>query len=132
MSLKNPATPATPATKSAIFVGDGSLLIRCAQVFRQAGHRVAAVLSGNPKVLQWAQGEGIPTLEFTDAAAIDLQRLDLGSGFDHLFSVANLHVLPPALIAQAREGALNFHDALLPDYAGLNATAWALMARWPA
>ena len=49
--------------------------------------------------------------------------------FDYLFSVANLRVLPAALIARARKLALNFHDAPLPRYAGLNATSWALMAQ---
>jgi natural product biosynthesis luciferase-like monooxygenase protein len=49
--------------------------------------------------------------------------------FDYLFSVANLEVLPAGLIKQARKLAINFHDALLPRYAGLNATSWALMAQ---
>ncbi len=50
-------------------------------------------------------------------------------GFDYLFSVANLRMLPPAVLARARKLAINFHDALLPRYAGLNATCWALMAQ---
>ena len=38
-------------------------------------------------------------------------------------------ICPPAtLIASARQLAINFHDALLPRYAGLNAPAWALLA----
>jgi len=123
----NGATPRATGQSSAIFVGSGSLLIHCAQAYRDAGHRVAAVLSGHPKILEWARSEGMAALHFEDPSKIDVSDI----GFDYLFSVANLQVLPAALISQARQLAINFHDALLPDYAGLNATAWALLAREP-
>ena len=114
----------TRAVSSAVFVGGGSLLIRCAQAYLGAGHVVQAVVSDNPKILQWARSLGIPALALDDPARLDLS----GLSADYLFSVANLRVLPPAVIGVARQLAINFHDALLPRYAGLNATAWALMA----
>ncbi len=110
---------------SAVFVGGGSLLVRCAEAYLNAGHSVKAVLSANPQILQWAESQGIPARRMDAPSEIDLR----GVEFDFLFSVANLQILPAALISKARQLAINFHDALLPDYAGLNATAWALMAR---
>ncbi|HYD06989.1 MAG TPA: MupA/Atu3671 family FMN-dependent luciferase-like monooxygenase, partial [Reyranella sp.] len=50
------------------------------------------------------------------------------TAFDYLFSVANLRIIPPDILARARSGAINFHDSLLPAYGGLNATSWAIMA----
>ena len=49
--------------------------------------------------------------------------------FDYLFSIANLVVLPSELISRAGKLAINFHDALLPYYAGLNTTSWAIIHR---
>ena len=109
---------------TAVFVGGGSLLIRCAQAYRQAGHTVQAVVSDNPQILRWAREQEIRALPMGDPATLELDGLD----FDYLFSVANLRILPAALIASARQLAINFHDALLPRYAGLNAPAWALLA----
>ncbi|MGZ5847652.1 MAG: formyltransferase family protein, partial [Ramlibacter sp.] len=112
-------------TTSAVFIGDGSLLVQCAEAFRRAGHAVAAVVSGSAANLDWARAQGIPAVRMEGewAAALD------GLQFDYLFSVANLRMLPPAVLARAGKLAINFHDALLPRYAGLNATCWALMAQ---
>ena len=110
---------------SAVFVGAGSLLVRCAEAYLNAGHSIKAVLSANPKILQWAESQGIPAMRMDAPSEINISGIE----FDFLFSVANLQILPAAVLSQARQLAINFHDALLPDYAGLNATAWALMAR---
>jgi methionyl-tRNA formyltransferase len=48
---------------------------------------------------------------------------------DYLFSVVNLTVLAPEVLRLARKMSINFHDALLPRYAGLHATSWALINR---
>jgi natural product biosynthesis luciferase-like monooxygenase protein len=113
------------AKTTAVFVGDGSLLVQCAQAFRLAGHEIRAVVSANPANLDWAAAQGVA------AVPMDREwvaRLD-GTDYDYLFSVANLQVLPESVIARAGKLAINFHDALLPRYAGLNATSWALMAQ---
>jgi folate-dependent phosphoribosylglycinamide formyltransferase PurN len=36
-------------------------------------------------------------------------------------------VLPPTVLRLARRLAINYHDALLPNYAGGNAVSWALL-----
>ena len=114
-------------TTSSVFIGDGSLLVQCADAFRKAGHSVSAVVSANAANLQWARDQGIDAIPLEgDWPA----RLD-AHAFDYLFSVANLRMLPPAVLARARRMAINFHDGLLPRYAGLNATCWALMAQEP-
>lgn len=134
-----PETPApTPAAPlRAVFVGEDSLLIRCAEAFMAAGHQSAAICSANPALLQWAQARVLPVQDLGPTAptapaaaaaqgascAPDLREFD----FDYLFSVAHLRVLPAHTLARAKRLAINFHDALLPQHAGLNATAWALL-----
>ncbi|MEJ7929077.1 MupA/Atu3671 family FMN-dependent luciferase-like monooxygenase [Ramlibacter sp. AN1015] len=109
-------------TLRAVFVGDGTLLIRCAEAFRQEGHEIAGVASTDPSILEWARGLGIATEQVQGEPQF------AGVEFDYLFSVAWLHVLPERLLRRARRLALNFHDGPLPRYAGLNVPAWALMA----
>ena len=104
---------------SAIFVGNGSLLISCAEAYRQAGHRIEAVATQNPEILRWADSSGLRSVRMDEALRLEIPDV----AFDYLFSVANLTVMPADLIAQARKLAINFHDALLPAYAGLNATS---------
>ena len=109
----------------AVFVGDGTLLIRCAQAFLDAGHTLVAVASGHPAVLDWARQVQVPAIGIGDDNPLVLPEGE----FDCLFSIANLRVLPATVLARARRLALNFHDGPLPRYAGLNAPAWALMAQ---
>jgi natural product biosynthesis luciferase-like monooxygenase protein len=113
------------SSTSAVFVGDGSLLVRCAQAWRDAGLEIRCIASGNAEVLQWAQANGVGCVTLQEGAAVQLPSIE----FDYLFSVANLRVLPPQLIGRAGKLAINFHDGPLPRYAGLNATSWALLAQ---
>ena len=113
------------ANASAVFIGDGSLLIQCARAWQQRGHEIRAVLTHNSDIRDWAAAEGITAIAAEDDSPIPLP----GAPFDYLFSIANLRVLPAELLACARRLAINFHDGPLPRYAGLNATSWALMAQ---
>jgi methionyl-tRNA formyltransferase len=112
-----------PAPLSAVFIGQGTLLVRCAEEFLRAGHRVVAVVSAESLIEQWAEAQAVPHLDPEDGLAERLGALD----FDYLFSVANMRVVPADVLARPRRGAINFHDALLPRYAGAHATSWAIM-----
>lgn len=110
------------ATFSCVMVGNESLLVQCAKVLVQRGHDIRAIASRNGDVIAWAEGAGIPVV--APGAGLDVR---LTPGFDWLFSVANLSVLPEAVLSMATRGAINFHDGPLPRYAGLNAPVWALI-----
>ena len=106
---------------NAIFCGNGSLLIQCAEAFQQVGGKLLGVITGDAQIIAWAEAEGIAHLGTAEAP-------DLGDlRFDYLFSVANLTVLPDSLIARATRGAINFHDGPLPGRAGLNVPVWAII-----
>jgi natural product biosynthesis luciferase-like monooxygenase protein len=106
---------------NALFCGNGSLLIQCAETFQQGGGTVLGVITADAQIAAWAVAQGVPHLGTPEVPELgDTQ-------FDYLFSVANLTVLPKALIARARLGAINFHDGPLPERAGLNVPVWALL-----
>ncbi|WP_018046117.1 MupA/Atu3671 family FMN-dependent luciferase-like monooxygenase [Methylobacterium sp. 88A] len=112
------------ARPTACFIGDGTLLIRCAELFLAAGHAISAVVTRDPRAADWARRVGL-TLIDKDAY------LKAGQGHvpvDFLFSVGNLDVIPPAILARVRRRAINFHDGPLPRHAGLHATTWAILA----
>ncbi len=113
------------SSTSAVFIGDGSLLIQCAEAYLNAGHAVVRVASGAQNILQWAQARGIEWTSLDSSSGVE----NVAGEFDYLFSVANLRVLPAPLIARAKKLAINFHDGPLPRYAGLNAPSWALIAQ---
>jgi natural product biosynthesis luciferase-like monooxygenase protein len=109
-----------------VLVGNESLLVQCAAILKARGHRVCAVVSHAPEVRTWAEREGITLL--SPGPGLDTRLADAQpDGFDWLFSIANLTLLPESVLAMARGGAVNFHDGPLPRHAGLNAPVWALI-----
>ena len=106
-----------------VLIGGESLLIQCAEMLQQRGHQVAAVITIRPSIRKWAAERGIRVL--ADPQSL-LQAGDLRP-FDYLFSVTNLSVVSPEVVALPTRGAINFHDGPLPEYAGLNTPVWALI-----
>ncbi len=107
-----------------VFVGGGTLAIRCAQLALQAGCEICAVLSTDDVFSNWTLREGIPRLSSIDGLMELIGQRDV----DLLFSIANPLLLPIDLVRKLRRGAYNYHDGPLPRYAGVHATSWALLA----
>ena len=107
-------------------VGGESLLVQCAEILLERGHEVVGVATANPDIESWAEGRSLP-VHRPGARLGDVQHPE----FDWLLSIANLTLIPEAMLAQAGKGAINFHDGPLPRYAGLNAPNWALIAGEP-
>ncbi|MBT8153952.1 LLM class flavin-dependent oxidoreductase [Epibacterium ulvae] len=103
---------------SAVLIGNESLLIGCADQMLARGHDIRAVVSEQADIQTWAKDKGISVLTHP---------VDVPDGFDWLLSIANLRMIPNAVLARAAKGAVNFHDGPLPAYAGLNTPNWALI-----
>lgn len=113
---------AMPINKqSAVLIGNESLLVECAKLWLGAGHEIAMIVTRNPAIADWARSDSL-AVEVHDG---DLTSVDLPIGFDWLLSIANLQILPAAMLDRPSKGAVNFHDGPLPAYAGLNAPIWA-------
>ncbi len=113
-----------PRPLRCLVIGEESLTIRCAEHLLARGHHVLAVVASGPIVAPWAASHDLPLLapgaDLADRARAQCPELQW------LFSIANLRVLPPDVLALPSLGALNFHDGPLPKRAGLNAPAWAI------
>ncbi|WP_062563405.1 MupA/Atu3671 family FMN-dependent luciferase-like monooxygenase [Paracoccus aminovorans] len=110
---------------SAILVGNESLMRHAAETLLARGHRIVAVVTRNPDLRDWAMGAGL-LVEHQDAP------VPVGApAADWLFSVANLSILRPEMLARGTRGAINFHDGPLPRLAGLNAPVWAIIGQEP-
>lgn len=108
---------------STLMIGNGSLLIQCSEILLERGHEISAVVTQSTDISDWARAKDIELLEPGTGLEKRLESLR----FDWLFSIANLTMIPPAVLAMANEGAINFHDAILPKYAGINTPVWALL-----
>jgi len=108
---------------STVLIGEGSLLIQCAEHIRTAGHEIRTIISADRRIEDWANRHAVPYITPDTDLVEHLGKFP----FDYLMSIVNLSILPPALLALPRQGAINFHDSLLPTYAGVHATSWALM-----
>ncbi|WP_108813437.1 MupA/Atu3671 family FMN-dependent luciferase-like monooxygenase [Loktanella sp. Alg231-35] len=107
----------------AVIIGNESLAIQCGEMLREAGHTIAAVVTRNADVEGWAQGAALPVVS-SDA---DLAAALADIPCDWLLSIANLDMIPDAVLSLPARGTVNFHDGPLPRYAGLNAPVWALL-----
>ncbi|MEH6521671.1 MupA/Atu3671 family FMN-dependent luciferase-like monooxygenase [Sulfitobacter sp.] len=114
--------PFNAASYSCVILGDQSLTIACADMIVAGGHTVAALVSTDADVRNWAEAKGISVFE----KPVNL--VDAGlPAFDWLLSIANLRIIPDDVLALPAKGAVNFHDGPLPRYAGLNTPAWAII-----
>ena len=110
-------------TLSALFIGNESLAVQCAEIWRARGHTIAAVVTRNAEVRRWAETAGLAVEQQGPGLADRLA----DARFDWVLSIANLSLVPDAVLARAAAGAVNFHDGPLPRHAGLNAPVWAIL-----
>lgn len=112
-------------SKVCVIIGETTLLQQCAEQLRQRGWTIAAVVATNHELLQWAKREQYPVINPLSSLAEQLAAYS----FEYLFSIVNPHLLGSDVLCQPTKLAVNFHDSLLPHYAGINATAWAIYNR---
>ena len=102
---------------SCALIGESNLLVRCAEILEARGHRIAAIVTKDKAVP--SGGNVFPSL----AEA----KRSLAERPDFLFSVVNRAVLTPEELGWAALASINYHDSLLPAYAGVNAPSWAIL-----
>ena len=72
-----------------VLVGDGSLLVRCAEILTERGHGIAAIATRDDEIRVWAMEAGIQLVEPGKGLGKRLQ----DTACDWLFSIANLSIL---------------------------------------
>ncbi len=107
---------------SYVLVGDESLTLWCGEVLKQAGHRLAAVVTLNGAIREWAGAQHAPILE--PGSASELEALPK---FDYLLSVLSSSPLPSHLLELSEIQAIAFHDGPLPRHPEANAAVRAIL-----
>lgn len=110
-------------SRRCVLAGSEPLLVECAKILLDRGHEIAAIVSRRAEIGLWARQHAIALIDDANA----LPDAPIGA-FDDLYSITNLSVLSPRILALPTGHAINFHDGPLPAYAGLNAPVWALLA----
>jgi len=110
---------------SCFLIGEGTLPIQCAELILERGHQILGIISPDASLSHWAKGKSVPHIQPIDNIIEFLSQ----KPFDYLFSIVNNTVLSKDILELPRKYAINYHDALLPKYAGVNATSWALRHR---
>lgn len=103
-------------------IGETNLTLQCAQWLVRQGHDLLGIVSSSSKIRDWATKSQIN--HFYDLPAS--KSILLSNQFDYLFSIANAAILKSELLDKPSIAAINYHDALLPYYAGVHATSWAI------
>ncbi|WP_461092645.1 amino acid adenylation domain-containing protein [Spirosoma gilvum] len=104
-------------------IGKGALLIECAQVLRQNGITIHGIISDDAEVNNHCLETGLTCLPANGRFHEKLTEIP----FDYLFSITNDVLLDESILSVARQQTINYHDSLLPAYAGVHATFWALV-----
>jgi amino acid adenylation domain-containing protein len=107
---------------SGFMLGETSLLVRCAEYWLTQGHQIQGICSPDPEVISWAKQKGLGCFTQPAAWLAVLQEHSI----DYLFSIVNGWVIPAEALKLPRKAAINFHDSLLPRYAGVHSTTHAL------
>lgn len=106
-----------------VVIGEGTLPVGCAEILLASGHEICSIVSSDAEVGRWTREKKIPHLEPGANLSEQLSR----QPFDYLFSIVNEHILLQDVLRLPRKLAINYHDSLLPRYAGTHATSWALI-----
>lgn len=108
---------------AAILIGEGVLPLRCADLLLEHGFEVTGVISSTKELCSWSDARDIA---YTGGSG-DIEAFLRRQPFDLLFSIANGRILDADALSIPRLGAVNFHNSLLPRYAGSNASSWAIL-----
>ncbi len=122
-------------TTSAVVFGYGDVGVRCTHVLLRHGISVKLVVTheDDPSEARWysslAEFSARLGLPVTAPATVDdrlLYRLHALAP-DFIFSFYYRQMLPDAVLATARRGALNMHGSLLPRFRGRAPVNWAVL-----
>ncbi len=104
-------------------IGEGNLTLACAKILEQSALIIDIIITSHKKLIAWCSENNIPFAKSTD----DYYQQLKAENFDYLICVINENKLHQKIIELAKICSINYHDSLLPHYAGVHATAWAVL-----
>lgn len=107
--------------KKAIIFGETRLAISCVEHLQKNDWEICSFISRDNEVISWCKKNKVQHLSFAQTNQIK------HSGC-YLFSIINPLIISNELLASLNPiKAINYHDSMLPKYAGINSTTWAIL-----
>ncbi|MBN9344478.1 MAG: hypothetical protein J0H87_08985, partial [Holosporales bacterium] len=103
-----------------LVVGEDELTLQCADFLLKMGFGITFI-SPVLQIQAWCRDKDISCYE-------NIQEVLELDGYDYLFSIVNSSIVPNSLLKKIKKLAINYHDSLLPKFAGVNATPWTLLS----
>ena len=107
---------------SCYVIGEESLVIHCIEVLISHHFLIIGLVTKNPQLIEWATKHQIKIIPSDSDVETALKEK-----VDYLFSIINPVILSSSLLKKVKKLAINYHDSLLPRYAGVHATSWAIL-----
>lgn len=104
-------------------IGEGSILIECIESLLNRQHIVLGIISSDVDVIEWCSKKQIPCINQDS----DIYRYLKSKNYDILLSINNKVILKENVLMLSKKYSINYHNSLLPKYAGINASSWALI-----
>ena len=112
------------ARKTCFVFGETGMAVSACEILIAAGFHILATLSDDQQVIGWSDAHAIPSF---DPGKTDIENVLKAVPFDYLFSVVYSYKIKDEFLRLARYEAINYHDGPLPCYAGMHASAWAIL-----
>ena len=112
-----------PNTKECYAIGNDNFTLGCIKILIQHNFIIKTIYTINHDLITWAEKNNIPVSETYN----DFEKRISKAKHGFLFSLLNERIIPTKVLNKEEFLCINYHNALLPKYAGLNATSWALM-----
>ncbi len=106
-----------------LFIGESLVLAGAIERARSRGHQIVGVFAAAATEAAAMARAGLPV----HGPQADVVAFIAAHPCDVLFSIVNGHLLTEQSLASPRLAAVNYHNAPLPTYAGMWATAWAVL-----
>jgi len=104
-------------------IGETIVLSDCGEILIEHGFEILGILTDAIETKSWAAKKGIASYPLKGKIISILSE----KPFDFLFSIINKKILAPDILSLPKVLAINYHDAPLPKYAGINSNTWAIV-----
>lgn len=113
----------TKSTKRIALIGEGNLTLACLEIIYNSQFFVSAVITGHTRTAKWCVDNQVCVINSDSDYYEILKTLT----FDYLICIINENKVDQKTIQLANTCCINYHDSILPNYAGSHATGWALV-----
>lgn len=107
--------------RKAVIFGTTGFAISCMEYLLKNKWQIIAVVTDDDEVINWCNKYTLQVSSVEDLFQIEKTKC-------YLFSIINPYIISDKLLGHLKPiKAINYHDSMLPKYAGKNSTTWAIL-----